>query len=182
MNPVNIKQKIGRNSPCYCGSQIKYKRCHLVRHLEPVVTEGQVREYSSKRKLEKKCFHAEVDALGCKGKIIDAHTVSKSGSLRGIASNGKVYNFTPSINSLFDNNGMFNLREIGIGQASTFPGFCAHHDKQLFAPIEDCIFEANAYNATLLGYRAISNELSAKNYQMQGVPFLKTMDKGQAER
>jgi len=174
-------KKIGRNDPCYCGSNIKYKKCHLNRHLQPEVTEGEVKGFASKQRVAKKCFHSSADGANCSGKIIEAHTVSKSGSLRRIARNGKVYNFKPNINSLFKNDGKLDCQEIGIGQASTFPGFCAHHDKQLFSPVEDQDFEPTAQNAALLGYRAIAREIYAKQHQSGGIPFLKTMDKGKSE-
>lgn len=174
-------KKIGRNDLCYCGSNIKYKKCHLNRHLQPEVTEGEVKGFASKQRVAKTCFHSSVDGANCGGKIIKAHTVSKSGSLRSIARNGKVYNFKPDINSLFKNNGKFECQEVGIGQASTFPGFCAYHDKQLFSPVEDQEFEASVYNATLLGYRAIAREIYAKQHQTGGISFLKMMDKGKPE-
>lgn len=181
MKSNSKNKKIGRNDPCYCGSNIKYKKCHLNRHLQPEVTEGEVKGFASKQRVAKTCFHSSADGANCSGKIIEAHTVSKSGSLRRIARNGKVYNFKPNINSLFKNNGKLDCQEVGIGQASTFPGFCAYHDKQLFSPIEDQEFEATSYNATLLGYRAIAREIYAKQHQSGGIPFLKTMDKGKPE-
>ena len=129
--------KIGRNALCPCGSGLKYKKCHLDREQQPEVTEGEVRGMASKHRVAKRCFHSSVDAGRCSGKIIEAHTVSKSGSLRKIARNGKVNHFKPDINALFDTGGKLVLREVGVGQASTFPGFCARHDKELFAAIED---------------------------------------------
>jgi len=181
MNSNKSNKKIGRNDPCYCGSNIKYKKCHLNRHLEKEITEGDVKGFASKKRVPKACFHSAVDGANCAGKIIEAHTVSKSGSLKKIAKNSKVYHFKPDINALFENNGKFILREIGIGQASTFPGFCEYHDKSLFSPIENKPFEANIYNATLLAYRAISLEIYAKQHQSAGIPFLKKMDQGKPE-
>lgn len=33
MTYVRPTVKIGRNDPCYCGSGIKYKNCHLVKQV-----------------------------------------------------------------------------------------------------------------------------------------------------
>lgn len=170
--------KIGRNDPCPCGSGIKYKCCHLDREQQPEVTEGEVRGMASKRRAAKKCFHSSVDAGACTKKIIEAHTVSKSGSLRKIARNGKVYHFKPDINALFDNGGKLMLREVGVSQASTFPGFCSHHDKELFAPIEDKEFESTPRTSALLGYRAIAKEIHAKEGSKTLVPSMRMLDRG----
>lgn len=170
--------KIGRNDPCPCGSGIKYKKCHLDRESQPEVTEGELRGRASKHRIAKKCFHSTVDSSGCSGKIIEAHTVSKSGSLRKISRNGKVYHFKPDLNSLFENNGKFVLKEVGIGQASTFPGFCAFHDCSLFSPIENNDFQVSEFNCALLGYRAVTREIYAKEMQKSGVNLKRDLDKG----
>ena len=170
--------KIGRNDPCPCGSGVKYKRCHLNREQQPEISEGEVRGLVSKHRITSKCFHSSVDAGSCAGKIIEAHTVSKSGSLRKIARNGKVYHFKSDVNALFDNGGKLALREVGVGQASTFPGFCAHHDKQLFAPIEDQLFESSNRNTALLGYRAVAKEIYAKEKSKALVPSMRMFDRG----
>ncbi len=172
--------KIGRNALCPCGSGLKYKKCHLDREQQPEITEGEVRGMASKHRIAKKCFHASVDAGNCTLKIIEAHTVSKSGSLRKIARNGKVYHFKPDINALFDNGGKLSLREVGVGQASTFPGFCAYHDKELFSPIEDQVFECTPRNVALLGYRAVAKEIYAKEKAKALVPSMRMFDRGRS--
>lgn len=172
-------KKIGRNDTCHCGSGLKYKKCHLDRERQPEITEGEVRGITSNHRIAAKCFHSSVDATNCAGKIIEAHTVSKSGSLRKIAQNGKVYHFKPDINALFDK-GRFMLREIGVNQASTFPGFCAYHDKALFAPIEDQEFESTPRNTALLGYRAVAKEIFAKDQSKALVPKMRMFDKGRS--
>lgn len=174
------EHKIGRNDPCWCRSGNKYKHCHLNRESQPEITKGDIINNASKTKIKSTCFHSPVDGAHCNGKIIQSHTVSKSGSLRRIAKNGHVLNFKPNINTLFKTGGKFEVVEVGISQASTFPGFCAHHDKNLFAPIEDQAFEINNYHTTLLGYRALSREHYAKSHQVAGIPFLSTMDQGKS--
>lgn len=174
------ENRIGRNDPCWCDSGKKYKHCHLDREYQAEVTKGEIISNASKARVKASCFHSPVDSAHCNGKIIQSHTVSKSGSLRRIAKDGHVLNFKPNINTLYKTGGVFEIVEVGISQASTFPGFCAHHDKSLFAPIEDQVFQVNSYHATLLGYRALSREYYAKFHQAAGNPFLATMDKGKS--
>lgn len=170
--------KIGRNDPCPCGSGKKWKHCHLGTQYQPRVTEGEVKSFASSHKISKECLHPESNLGTCKGQIIDAHTVQKNGSLKKIALDGKVYQFKPDVNALFRTNGKFELKTLGIGQASTFPGFCKHHDHQLFSPIENNAFESNEKHTFLFGFRALCKEIYAKKLQHEGMPFLKGMDKG----
>lgn len=170
--------KIGRNEPCPCGSNKKYKKCHLNREDQPIYTDGEVKGIASSHKIKKKCFHPLASKNTCKGKIINAHTVSKSSSLKKIAKNGKVLHFKPEINSLFETEGKFIAKEVGVNQASTFPGFCQHHDREMFAPIEDVDFESSAYNCFLLGYRALTKEIYAKSSAIQLTPKIRELDRG----
>jgi len=132
----------------------------------------------SRNSIPKKCFHASVDKASCHGKIIESHTVSKSGSLKRIAPDSFVFHFKPDINALFKNNVKLVLQTTGIGQASTFPGFCGHHDKELFSPIEDRQFETNHYNCMLLGYRALTKEIYAKEMSKSLNSKQRVMDRG----
>lgn len=170
--------KFPRNDPCFCGSGIKFKKCHLNRDSEPAVEHWEVRNHMASHGLPKKCFHASNDQEHCFGKIIDAHTVSKSGSLRKISRAGKVYCFGRDIGTLFANKGKTAIKEIGVSQASVFPGFCSFHDKNLFSPFEDKNFEMNEINAFLIGYRALCREIYTKENAKSLLPFMRTMDRG----
>ena len=117
--------KIRRNEPCPCGSGKKFKKCHLHREKLKPLTEGEVIGMQSSHKISKKCFHPLADSNTCQGKIINAHTVSKSSSLRALSNNGKVLHFKASINDLFKNDSELSVDEVGINKASTFPGFCS---------------------------------------------------------
>lgn len=174
------KKKIGRNDPCHCGSGVKYKKCHLNREDQARLSTGEIIGMMSKNSGSRLCFHAPCDAINCAGKIIEAHTVSKSGSLRKISRKGKVYYFKPDVATIFKNKGKLRIREIGVGDASTFPGFCAHHDKQLFAPIEDQEFVANQQTTCLLGYRSITKEIHAKEAVLSRIPMMRSIDKGRS--
>ncbi len=170
--------KIRPNDPCPCGSGKKYKKCHFQRELEHPLSKGEIKGIFSKHSISKKCFYPGNDDSSCRGKIIDSHTVSKKSSLRKIAVESKVYHFKPDINLTFDNDGELVLKEIGINQASTFPGFCQHHDNSMFAPIDDTTFEANEYNSFLLGFRALTKEIYAKERAISLIEKMREFDKG----
>lgn len=53
-------------------------------------------------------------------------------------------------------------RLVGVNKASTFSGFCSHHDSALFAPIETSPLRVCDEHAFLLALRAVSYELYAK--------------------
>ncbi|MGR6859007.1 hypothetical protein ACU5EH_00920 [Aliivibrio salmonicida] len=111
----------------------------------------------------KKCYFTTNNNEDCQGKIINAHTVQKSGGLKQIAQNGHVRYFKPSFKSLLDNNGKLTCEIEGVGKASTFYGFCQKHDREIFSPIENYSFNDSRFHALLHGYRAICKELYAKN-------------------
>ncbi|MCH8823254.1 MAG: hypothetical protein IH984_07060 [Planctomycetes bacterium] len=60
-----------------------------------------------------------------------SHTLSRRGPLHAIAENGHV--LTPRINI---ETGQYEMHKIGVGRASTFPGFCCNHE-QLFGAFEN---------------------------------------------
>lgn len=66
---------------------------------------------------------------------------------------------------------------VGIKLASTFTGFCAFHDHQVFAPIENSPLASTREHAFLLSYRAVCRELFMKHRARELVPHLKTLDR-----
>ncbi len=85
----------------------------------------------------KKCFYYEQEK--CSENIIDAHTISMSSNMKLIkgiiAKNEKVYTLSERI---LDNAQTERfLEDIGWSKASTFNGFCGHHDRTTFLSIED---------------------------------------------
>ena len=103
---------------------------------------------------KKECLHPEAPH-NCKGGIVKAHTVQKSGGLSKIAEKGHV--LTPDSSS-----DPTEMKKIGIKKASTFTGFCRFHDDTLFAPIEKHPLQLNRRHAFLLAFRGISKELFLK--------------------
>jgi len=114
----------------------------------------------------------------CSGGIINAHTVSKSSSLKAIARNGHVLKI--SVELKVNIAPKIKLSEVGINSASTFTGFCAAHDKKLFSPIEDQPFKPVPPHCFLITYRSISKEIFSKEYASKSFDFMRILDRGKS--
>lgn len=168
--------KLGRNEPCWCGSGKKFKNCHLgLDKQEPIKPHEAMNALKSFKK-EKKCSVPLSLRHECTGKIINAHTVSKSSSLKSISENGHVLKYSAEMN--FKSGPKYKLTSVGINKASTFTGFCSLHDKKLFSPIEDEAFKPSLSKTFLVTYRGVARELFAKSFATQAFDFMKTLDKG----
>lgn len=173
-----MEQDIGRNDPCWCGSGKKYKKCHLNRdeepRLQPWEADAGLRQH----------FEAEYCSVpgdlkdSCSGDIVRAHTIPKSGSLRRIAVDGHVYSFVPTLQNIAKSQGVLSPELRGINRASTFTGFCAHHDKEIFAPVEDAPISFSLEQCFLLAYRAIARENFCKQAQRRSMDMLRDADRG----
>lgn len=99
------------------------------------------------------CVHKDDE---CDGKTSKAHSIQENRVLKNLSSNSEVMCINFSKIGL---NRHLRLDRVGIGQASTFTGFCNHHD-HIFIPIEEQDFDPNnkeqlylfAYRAFALGY------------------------------
>lgn len=100
----------------------------------------------------KECFHG---GKSCSSRIIKAHSIQRNRILNKISDNGHVLVFR-----LSDSVWGFELSETGNAVASTFSGFCNHHDTEIFSPIENFNYSPNdqeqeflyAYRASALTY------------------------------
>ena len=155
------RKKIGRNEPCWCGSGKKYKFCHLDRENQTPIPVREHFEEIKQNFATKTCLAPSAWLGECKGKIVRAHTVPKSGSLRKIARNGHVYSFVPSLEYVEKNHGP-GPTLWGVNKASTFFGFCSHHDNTIFSSLENQAFSGTPEQCFLLGYRALALELYKK--------------------
>lgn len=182
-----MNHKIGRNDPCWCGSGIKYKKCHLNREEQtrPHIWKDAVKKIEEGFN-EKKCYAPNEHELSCHGEIINAHSISAEKNLRPISKNGKVYKFIPHfkqyVSAFQDNIRDIQPELVGIkdkNKASTFTGFCEKHDK-IFSPIENIKFIENKEQNFLLAYRTLCMELQRKKQSAaEGMKaFLKNGDKG----
>ena len=127
-----------RNKPCWCGSGKKLKNCHLDRENMEPPNIHDLQNRTSKMFKTKYCIHPEASETNCKGGIIKAHTIQRSGGLSKIAKEGHVLSF---YNSASRNDGLTYPSRIGINKASTFTGFCNFHDTTTFSPIENNPFQ-----------------------------------------
>ena len=149
---MNLNPKIGRNQKCWCSSNRKFKRCHLNRETDPRPGKQEILERFVKVYQKGKCSHRDAGPKSCKGPIIKAHTIQRNGGLNVIASNGHVYSLLQS-RKLFEEdkyNPETGPNKVGVGEASTFAGFCAHHDDEVFAPIEKQPFQGTLEQIGLL--------------------------------
>ena len=174
------QERLSRNDPCWCGSGKKYKRCHLDRE-----TQTPVQPWEADKKLRqafatKECLAPTSWRNECHGGISRAHTVPKSGSLRRIARNGRVYSFLPppSLEKRRENQGILVPELLGIHKASTFTGFCARHDSTIFAPLEQQKFYGTSEQCFLLGYRALAREFYTKRAATRLQGLYRDMDEG----
>jgi hypothetical protein len=117
-------------------------------------------------KIEKQLGKQRYDCLypNCQSTAIRSHSQQKEGQLRAISEKGIVYVLKPNPYQLIRNKtNKFNLKEVGIKEASTFAGYCALHDGQLFKDIEiKPLQEGDNRQAALLFLRAISYEIARK--------------------
>jgi hypothetical protein len=170
--------KLGRNKPCWCGSGKKYKRCHLGRENEDPVTIQEILEKQKEVWGKEYCLHPQASHHTCQGQIVQAHTIQRSGVLDRIAQNGQVYTFQPDY-SAFPHTWQLKACLVGVRKkASTFTGFCAHHDNSTFEPIENQPFQFTMEQIFLLAYRAVCREIFAKRAQVGMQPFQRTLDRG----
>ncbi len=162
--------KIPRNAACPCGSGKKYKKCCLLNETRP--SPHEFIEATQKAFTKKYCLHPDKSMGLCKGDIVKAHTISKF-MLRKTTHNAHVYT-PPQFGDLFSQlqrGDDITLVKRGIGQMSTFTGFCAHHDKALFSPIEDVDFEIDDESIFLLTYRSVCHELFNKIAQSNSAEY-----------
>src|SRR5436189_158181 len=82
-----------RNLPCWCGSGVKFKRCHLGRAEEPRPNPGEFFDAMGKAKGRRQCFHPEAGKSTCSETIANAHTVRKMDLVGALAEEGHVLGF-----------------------------------------------------------------------------------------
>jgi len=169
--------KLGRNQPCWCGSGMKFKKCHLNRQADEPVNKEEIYKQLNNFYGHKVCSAPDSLKNECTDKIIKAHSVSKSSSLKEISKEGHVLTTFKCLTTS-ENNLKIEPKKIGINKASTFTGFCSFHDKSLFSPIEDEEFEITKLNCFLVAYRSVARELFVKNRVSSTLNFIKNTDKG----
>lgn len=168
----------GRNAPCWCKSGKKFKHCHRDTENQPPVVAHTVLQALGSFKKTKKCSVPPSLEHECSNKIINAHSVSKSSSLKAIAENGHVLKISLDLKG--NTAPKMALVKMGINNASTFSGFCSTHDKEMFSPIENTPFRAVPPHCFLVTYRGVCKELFSKDYASKAYNFMKTLDRGKS--
>ncbi|CAA6811203.1 MAG: Unknown protein [uncultured Sulfurovum sp.] len=156
-----------RNKPCWCGSGIKYKKCHLQREQELKVPAYKIHNDFKNSLKHKECKVPNELKHKCSNKIIKAHTISKSANLKSIARDGKVYGMNFNMLDIEGDSNPVQLELIHINQASIFYIFCSIHDKVLFAPLEDAEFIFSQEQIFLLSYRTVAKAMYMKEQQVK---------------
>ncbi len=162
------RKKLGRNDLCWCGSGKKFKKCHLNRERQPPENPFEAFKKTFAFNRKQVCLHPEAPKE-CSEKVIRAHTIQRGSSLKRIAEDGHVFGFAYDLKALDLNKGNIGIKRVGINQASTFSGFCGHHDNLTFAPVENEPFTATDEQCFLLGYRAMCRELYQKQTALESM-------------
>ena len=95
--------------------------------------------------------------LSCTSPAISAHSVQNATSLGLIADDNHVYEMRMRVR-----NGapQCAFEKVGRNQASTFPGFCGHHDTEIFKLIDTKPLSLeDAEQLFLIAYRSVTREL-----------------------
>ena len=138
-----MKQKIGRNDLCPCGSGKKYKKCCIKKEdnasfSNPINFLANYKTVRNEARI-KQCLYP--DSKSCSERIIGAHSIQNNKILKRISSNGIVYMPCPKAYNPFA-----VMTKWGRNEASVFTGFCGHHDKIVFQPIEDNVFDKSVFS------------------------------------
>ncbi|MDP4086132.1 MAG: hypothetical protein Q8934_16140 [Bacillota bacterium] len=121
------------------------------------------------------CFR---DNSNCSQKVIKAHSIQNNKILNKISENGEVLMFGAVGGNEFGIT--TELQEQGRKKATTFTGFCGHHDHSIFRPIEDYDYiPGNTEQEFLYTYRATAKEYhSKKSVTNMYRTLLDLLDKG----
>lgn len=168
----------GPYDPCWCFSGRKFRFCHMRRHLEPApsIHDG-IALWESAPEL-RICLHPDAP-IGCSSKIVDAHTVQRRGEgLQGIARAGKVYGVKLHPRFFLKRDMRLEPTLLGINEASTFTGFCDHHDGPLFRALETREFAATPEQLFLLNYRCIVRRLHSNQQAVRDAELWSNADRG----
>jgi len=154
-----MSKKVNRNDPCPCGSGKKYKKCCMgkaddLKFLNVGNFFNTLKEVKKDSRI-KQCLYP--DKSQCSETIIGAHSIQNNKILKRISTDGNVYMPCPKISSPFA-----MMTKYGRKEASVFTGFCGHHDKVVFAPIEDRDFSFTEEQIFLYIYRSFAIEYHKK--------------------
>lgn len=176
--PFNPRRTMDPYAICWCGSGRKWKWCHKDRERQsPIPLQERLTQFRATFRQEY-CSHPDAGKATCSAEIVRAHTVQHRGGLSAISENGRVVSAVTAAEDLYSNKGEYVPRVIGIKSASTFLGFCGHHDTTMFRPIETGPFSLSAETVFLLSFRALAYELYMKRCALAATNIERECDKG----
>lgn len=163
-----VEKPLNTYRPCWCASGKKWKFCHKDREKREPLPFGKVNAERAKYFATGPCQHPDASATTCSSPTsIKSHTIQRRGGLGSIAESGHVCSTKKAFADLEKRGGQVDMERIGVGQASTFPGFCSHHDTELFRPVEQANSKLGAYSGFLLSLRAVTYEVATKDSQLR---------------
>lgn len=170
-------KEIGRNDPCWCGSGLKYKRCHLLRSEKKRLPFKAIISEAQKAVAYTTCLHPDASKENC-GNVISAHTLQRTRVIKSIVDNtNHLLSFYPP--NIDETTGTFLPQKRGWKQAATFDAFCDVHDDSTFRRLEKEPFTASPHQIFLIGYRALCWEYYQKVRIQKAIPvFQKNVDRG----
>lgn len=164
--------------PCWCGSGTPFASCHTGREASARVPRSELLAYFKRERARAVCLHFDANPITCSPRKIRAHSIQRRRGLDRIARGGQVYQFTGDYGDLLRHGGRITAKLIGVQRATTFGGFCARHDNDLFAPIDTQAFEAREDLAVLLLYRALCREVWVRDIAERSIAFFRQLDRG----
>jgi hypothetical protein len=102
----------------------------------------------------------------CSGDIGMSHTISKAQSLCLIAEDNHVLSRNINLFSKLENK-LFDFKRTSINEILAFPGFCNHHDQNLFKSLDQSSFMATAEQLFMQAYRCACREYYFKGCQIE---------------
>jgi hypothetical protein len=103
---------------------------------------------------------------GCNATTVKSHVLQRTGPIKFISENNHV--MAPN----FDAKKGGGVRSVGWNDASVFPGFCGHHDTNLFKTFETRGGVATDEDLSLQVYRSYQRELLALKHGVEKQPEL----------
>ena len=158
-----------RNVRCWCASGKKWKRCHGSA-APPTTPAGVILDRIAAQHFGTgTCLYP---GSTCAAPVA-SHTIQRSGPLARITDAGnRVATFRHGYRKGRPD---FSVGDVGWRQASTFPGFCAAHDRSVFSPIEAEPFVHTRKQGFLVAYRAVSYEVQRKRAAVAAQPQMEKL-------
>lgn len=106
---------------------------------------------------------------GCKEQTVRCHSVSRN-RLELIADKGHLLALRTSESfkeGLFNFDAASRLAEVGIGEATTFNGYCANHDSALYREIDASPFAISPNNCLTLAHRNFARQVTEHSSRLE---------------